>query len=96
MSYGEIMKAVEHTPSKIAVMFEDAWKYSDHYVVSVILSCGNCNRIRVRSLHLEELHVERMFVCQECGAAKRRYVNPISVYNMGAGWRWLKQQQKKS
>jgi hypothetical protein len=68
----------------VAIFFEDAWKYYDHYVVGVVLVCGNCERTRVRSIQLEELGVERMFVCQECGEARRRVINPRNVYVQGA------------
>lgn len=74
------MKIVESNPSRISIIFEDAWKYPDHYVVCLVLLCINCNRERIRSLHLEELNVERVFVCQECGTARRHIVNPRRVY----------------
>ena len=79
------MKAVENTSSRISIIFEDAWKYSDHYVVCVVLLCVDCERTRVRSIHLEELGVERMFVCQKCGASRRHIVNPRNVYVQGEG-----------
>ena len=90
------MEVVESIPSRISVIFEDAWEYSDHYVVCVMLLCVDCERTRVRSLHLKELGVERMFVCQKCGAGRRHIVNPRNVYAQGVGRQWLKQQQKKS
>jgi len=88
------VKIVEHIPSRISVIFEDAWKYSDHYVVCVVLLCVDCERKRVRSLHLNKLGEERMFVCQDCGARRRYKINPYNVYVQGENLTWMKQQKK--